>query len=368
MTNRKLLPRALALFALLACAIPAAGTAAPSPSGVPTEASEVKIELVKTFRGLLNREGVKLTAFGGGTVRGPYVEIPGGEGMMERVNGTGWIYLKGGLRFRHGTHRVTLRRLVANTAKGWITATANGHNVVFATLKGPRAVQTSFGVTVKTRGLLLGARFAAVLNKALGLHRVFTSTDSIGTANVAADLQSVQLGPGELSFAFNEGFRKKLEALGVAVVPNEVGAKTSDTPLTFTWSPESLGTVSRGFLHGGISAGVGGLSFIQGEFTTQVRLWNFGLGFESNSAVADWDLRYPDNRYRPMFAAQFGAIDVRAATQVDTQAGTIGMPPTAATLAPAAAAILNEAFAAGKSTQFSGGEPLGSYTFFGRLR
>lgn len=368
MTNRKLFPLALVLCALLACAIPAAAAAAPNAPGGPTEASQVKIELVKTFRGLLNREGVKLTAFGGGRVRGPNVEIPGGEGMMEQSRGTGWIYLQGGLRFRHGTHRVTLRRLVLNTAKGWITGTANGHNVVFVTLKGPRVAQTTFGVTAKTRGLLLGARFATVLNKGLGLRRVFTSTDSIGLAKVAADLQSVQLGPGELSFAFDEGFRKKLEALGVAVVPNEVGTKTSDTPLTFTWSPESLGTVSRGFLHGGVSAGVGGLSFIQGEFTTQVRLWNFGLGFESNSAVANWDLRYPDNQYRPMFAAQFGTIDVRDATQIDTQTGTIGMPPTTATLAPSAAAILNEAFAAGKSTQFSGGEPLGTYAFFGRLR
>ncbi|MGN6257196.1 MAG: hypothetical protein ACTHN3_05515 [Solirubrobacterales bacterium] len=367
MTKLKTLPVALVLFAFLTCGLPADAGAVTVPGG-PTEASEMTITLSKGFLELLRKEDVKVSDLGPAEVRGADVELPGGEGMLEQSGGTGWVYLQGGLRFRHGAHRVTLRRLVVNTAKGWITATANGTNVVLAKLDGTRAVPTTFGVTVKLRSLQLGSKAAAVLNRGLGLRRAFSSRTAIGKGEVAADLQSVQLGSGTLSFALEEGFRGKLQALGVRVVPNESGAQTSEVPVTFTWSPSSLGSISRGLLHGGISAGEGGLSFIQGEFTTQVRLWHFGLGFEPNDADASWDVRLPDGQYRPMFSAPFGAIDVRGATRIDESAGTIGMPPTQATLAPAAANILNEAFAGGKSTQFVVGEPLGAFYFSGSLR
>ncbi|HVD86459.1 MAG TPA: hypothetical protein VNB59_03540, partial [Solirubrobacterales bacterium] len=254
MTIRKLL-LALSLV-LVAVSLPVGGATAANPPGGPVQSAKVTITLAKSFRRMLGQEG-KVVCRGGCKSSGRKIVLQGREGMLEQTYGSGWIFLRGRLRFSAGPHAVTLRKLVFSTAKRQLTATVDGRRVVLAQLDEAMPIPTTYGVSVDVPALRLTPKSAKVLNRDLRLGRTLTDGDSLGSGLMAADLASVQLGPGTLSFSFEEGFRKKVEELGVRVVPNEVGTQTTSAPLGFSWSPSSLGSISRGLLHGGVSAGEG---------------------------------------------------------------------------------------------------------------
>lgn len=365
------MPARSSIFMALVCLLllPAVcSAAAPAPASS-VESATTTISPSKGFRALLAREGVKLVGAGAAKNGKGTIELPGLEGVLEPTYGSGSVSLEGTLRFQAGSRKILLRKLVLNTAKKRLTATLGGKTIAIAKLERTSATQTTFGVDVKIGALRLTEKAARLLGQRLGLDGPLGAGRSLGRGTLGAELQAVRTGPGTFEFRFDEGFRQKLVALGIAATNFENGTQASALPLAFSWAMESA-TINRGLTYGGAGAGEGGVAFVQGEGagTTTVRLWHLGVDFESNTSAAFWEARGPNGSFLSIYGSAFGQLDARGATRVDEAANTVSMAPTAATLAPGAAMTLNEAFAAGKATQFVAGETLGSFSFSAALR
>src|SRR4029077_18459931 len=67
---------------------------------------------------------------------------------------------------------------------------------------------------------------------------------------------------GTIDFSFDEGFRHKLEALGVSISTTGTVTQLGTAPLAYQF-PEVKGEINRALTHGGIGIGNDGLTFVQ---------------------------------------------------------------------------------------------------------
>ncbi len=358
---------ALALLALL----PVGAAAYPSKGGGIAGNSTITIALDGKLRQALDRAGVKVlplkpAGFKGRALRFPLKE----EGIFEPRFGTGYAFLKGGIRLRAGSRSVAVRRLVLNTAKKRLTAVVSGHTITLAATDDVKAHRTDLGIVVRVETLRLTTKGAQLVGDGLGRRDLFRPHRLLGRATLAGEFFTVPVTNGAIDFSFDEGFRHKLEALGVSISTTGTVTQLGSAPLAYRF-PEVKGEINRTLTHGGIGIGNDGLTFVQpASPQPRVVTWTrIGLGFEngfggegSDVTTASWGL--PDGQRS---GGPIGQIDFGETPAFDPKTGTFSAGPVAATVSPYAVQPLNDAFAEGKPL-FTAGEPLGSFSFVAGVR
>lgn len=362
---------AIALAFILLALLPAGAAAYPSKGGGIAGHSTITISLDGKLRQALDKAGVQVLPLKPGHLDGKALRFPlEEEGIFEPRFGTGYAFLRGGIRLRSGSRAVAVRRLILNTAKKRLTAVVSGHTITLAATDDVKAHRTDLGIVVKVETLRLTAKGAQLIGGELGQRDLFRSHKPLGRGVVAAEFLTVPVTGGEIDFSFDEGFRHKLEAIGVSISTTGTVNPIGSVPLAYQF-PEVKGEINRTLTHGGIGTGNDGLTFVQ-PASPQPRIvtWtDIGLGFEngfggegSDVATASWGL--PDGQRR---GAPIGQIEFGESPLFDSRSGTLSAGPVAATLSPYAVQPLNDAFAEGKAF-FAAGEPLGSFAFSVDLR
>ena len=353
---------ALALLALL----PAGVAAYPSKGGGIAGHSTITISLDGKLRRALEDAGVQVlplkpAGFKGKSLRFPLKE----EGIFEPRFGTGYAFLRGGIRLRSGSRTVAARKLVLNTAKKRLTAAVAGHTITLAAVDDVKARRTDLGIVVKVETLRFTTKGAQLLGGELGRRDLFRPHRLLGRAVLDGEFFTVPVTGGTIDFSFDEGFRHKLESLGVSISTTGTVTQTGSAPLGYQF-PEVKGEINRTLSHGGIGTSQDGLTFVQpASPEPRVMAWeSIGLGFEngfgsegSDIATAAW--RLPGGQRS---SAPIGQIEFGRSPAFDSKKGVFSAGPTAATLSPYAVQPLNDAFAEGKPF-FAAGEPLGAFSF-----
>jgi hypothetical protein len=362
-----LLLLALALLALL----PAVAAAYPSKGGGIAGNSTITISLDGKLRQALEGAGIQVLPLKPAGLKGKALRFPlKEEGIFEPRFGTGYAFLRGGIRLRSGSRSVAMHRLVLNTAKKRLTAVASGHTITLAATDDVKAHRTDLGIVVKVETLRLTTKGAQLVGGELGRRDIFKPHKLLGRAVVAGEFFTVPVTGGTIDFSFDEGFRHALEALGVSISTTGTVTQTGSAPLAYQFA-ELKGEINRTLTHGGIGIGNDGLTFVQ-PASPQPRIvtWTrIGLNFEngfggegSDVATASWGL--PDGQRS---GGPIGQIEFGESPAFDSMTGTFSAGPVAATLSPYAVQPLNDAFAEGKPF-FTAGEPLGSFSFVAGVR
>lgn len=360
LSSRKL-GSGLATTTLVLCL--AALAAAPSASARLAESlagGKTTFVLDKRLFTALEAAGVGIEPLGQATLDGRRIEMPLASGFLEYGRGTGYAFERGGLRFRGPGGAATVRKLVLNTAKGKLTGRVNGHAVALAWTRGVDGTPTRYGLEVAVNRLVLSGAGARDLGRALGRRNLFAPGATFARARVSGETYVVPLEPAEIAFSFDEAFRAKLAALGIAVSASGAATETATAPLSFAF-PDATGQGNRGVTQGV----VGSRSFLH------LTRGSFPDAQEATVAVsASLEALYAGTVSKGGSAfsgAPLGEGDLAAATVFDPAPGTLSAPPTPVSLAPYGAQVLNEAFAPGMPAQFSAGEALGLLSFSGRL-
>jgi hypothetical protein len=360
---------AAALFGLVLCGLQPA-VAAAGPPGGPVAGGRTTLELDADLQELLAREGVELVALRPAKGHGRTVSMPVSEGMLESTYGSGYVFQQGGFRFRSGHRKLTVFKPVLNTAKRRLSATVAGKAITIASVDDVHARRSDFGIDVKVGELRFTKRAARIFDRELGLRDVFERGHLLGAATIATESFTVPVRGGRMELSLDEGFRQKLESLGVAISPYEAATALSPAPPAYSF-PVLKGDIERHLAHGGIGTGRDGIRLVQaGVPESREVIWGpIGINFEngfggvgSDVVTARWGLPLGVSAVGPIGQIEFGT-----APGFDPSTSTITGAPTAATLSPYAAAPLNDAFAPGRQS-FVAGEPLGTFSFVARLR
>ena len=358
--------RSIGIGAMLAAAavglalLPAVAPAYPSNGGGFVGGSRMTIAL---SRGL-EASGIGMLPIGPGKAKGKGVSLPISEGGIEPRFGTGYVFMRGGVRLGSEDRSVSVRRLILNTAKKRLTGVIAGHAGTIAAVDDFKARRTDFGATLKVETLRLTKKAAALLGAQLAAKDVFRTGRLLGRAFVAGPWFTVPVTGGTIELALDEGFRQKLESLGVSVAPYESATPLGSAPLAFSL-PEVAGDIDRRFVHGGINAREGGIRLVQAAAPTPREvLWGgIGINFENG---------YGGNLSDVVVATRgsggaIGQIEFGETPTFNRRTGVYRGPPASATLSPFAVPVLNDAFAAGKPV-FVTGEPLGTFSFAAGVR
>lgn len=291
------------------------------------------------------------------------------EGGFEAGHGAGYAFLRGGIRLRAGRRSVAIKRMVLDTAKEFLLATVAGRKVRLAATDEVKAYRRSLGILVKVGSLRLTTEAAPIIAAKLGRPDVFRPHRLLGRAVLGAPLFTAPVTSGAIHFSLDEGFRQKLESLGVSVAP--YGSATQASPaLAFSFT-QVEGDIDPEFEHGELLAGKEeGLRLVQAGSPPREVIWRaIRIGFENgfggeggDVVAASWALPSGANGGMPIGQIEFGSTPT-----YDEKAAVFTGPPALATLSPYAVQPLNEAFGGGKAV-FAAGEPLGGFSFTASVR
>lgn len=349
----------------IAAAVCLALLAGPSPASARLAESlthgKAHFVLDRTLFETLAKEDVSVRGLGPATVQGRAVEMPLREAYLEYGRGSGYALERGGLAFRGAQGSVRLSDLVLNTAKGRFNAKIAGRSIVLAHPEGVDGIPTRYGLEVAVRRLQLTGAGARALNRALGLRRAFVAGATFARVRVGGETPTVPIALTSFQLSLDEGFRQKLEALGVAVAPGGSAAQLSTMPLAFSF-PDARGDGNRSLTHGGIHSR-SHVRLSEGAAFPDLReaRIEIGVSFESALAGRVWETAP---------AAHGGAnleADFLPTTTLDPDTGALVASPTPIPLSPSAATELNEALGRDGAPRFQAGESLGTVVFAGRL-
>jgi len=352
---------AFALAFTLLALLPAGATAYPSKGGGIAGNSTVTISLDGKLRQALEKAGVQVLPLKPAGLKGKALRFPlKEEGIFEPRFGTGYAFLRGGIRLRYGSRTVAARRLVLNTAKKRLTAVVSGHTITLAVTDDVKAHRTDLGIVVKVETLRLTAKGAQFLGGELGRRDLFQPHKLLGRAVLAAEFFTVPVTGGTIDFSFDEGFRQKLQSLEVSVHTTGAAVQTSTMPLAFEF-PVKGATINRTLTHGDLYTSGSGMTLEQPAtpFPRKVDWGSLRLGFENGYGGEGSDV--------VTAGSPIGQIDFGESPAFDPSTGTFSAGPTAATFSPYSVGLLNEAFAEGRPV-FGAGEPLGSFAFSAGVR
>jgi hypothetical protein len=356
---------AAALLAALAMALPATAGAYPNTGGG-FVSGKTTITLDGGLRRAFEADGIRTVPIAPAKAKGRGISLSISEGGIEPRFGTGYIFLRGGIQLRSESGAVSIRRLILNTAKRRLTGVIAGHAGTIAAVDDFKARRTDLGATMKVETLRLTKKAAALLGARLKAPDVFRTGRLLGRAFVSGRWFTVPVTSGAIEFSLDEGFRQKLESLGVAIAPYEAATPLSSAPLAYSF-PEVKGEIDRRLAHGGVSTTRDGLRLVQSQGTPQPRevLWgSLGINFENGYGGEGSDVVLAGSGGG---SGPIGQIEFGSASRFDAKKGTIAAGPTAATLSPYVVPALNDAFAHGKGV-FVAGEPLGTFSFSAGLR
>jgi hypothetical protein len=347
----------LALAAAL-LALPASSAASYDPLG----SGVTKLRLDKSFLAALERNGVKLLAQQGATLKNGVVSFPVTAGKFDPTQGKGTVEHEGVLVLKAKRGSASLKKLQLKTTRrsAPLAAKVGGGQLKLGTAKGLRASRDGFGEKLSVPALALADKVAARFNKRLHLRSPLRAGQPLGSVTTTALPQSVAiLGSGRISLELSPGFSAKLDQLHVAVNP----IFPAEHPGAFTFAIFG-GRISPD-LTGGKLETQGGLEMLQ-LGGGQVIWRDPVLDLEAGSLTPEADVE-PS----PPYAGKVGPSPVAAVglagaqKSTDPRQRTISLAGISVALSTATAATLNEVFARpqGKDGLFAAGEALGSLSF-----
>jgi len=342
--------------------LPAAASAYPNTGGG-FSAGKTTITLAGSLGRALDAAGIRMLPVGPAQAKGKGVALPIGESSIEPRFGTGYIFLRGGLQLRSQSREVSIRRLILNTAKKRLTGVIAGHAMTIAAVDDVKARRTDLGATVKVDTLRLTKKAAPLLAARLGVQGIFRTGRLLGRAFASGPWYTVPVTHGTLTFVFDEGFRAKLESLGVGVTRHPETTPLTSLPWTLG-TPGVKGEMGRHFRNGTIGTR-SGLKLLQAGGTPDKPrevLWaGIAISFENGFGGEGSDVLLAGGG--PIGQIEFGG----GSPAFNAKTGTFSGGPVAATLSPYEVGTLNETFAGGKEA-FVAGEPLGSVSFTAGVR
>lgn len=345
----------LAAFALL----PVAGARADTIKG-----GNVHLRLTGALSRQLEGHGVRLVGLKTTWAGRQAVTLRIVRGEIEGKGGSGYLFLDGGFRLEAGKQDVTVRRLLLNTSERFLAATVEGAKVKLASLPPQRALIGIFNIEAILRSLKLTPKAAAAFNRELGLHGVFRSGRSLGTATAKVDFESLTVRSGQITLTIDDAFREKLEGVEATLSSSLVAAPIQNGQLErdlaggflsteggFSIAPKG-GPVNSGIGFSALSIDLGSHA-LQGQASLYTRdppqLFSAPAAILPTFPVAE---PFSRNPYSPLIPFESETGEARSAALT-------------ATLSPELAQALNELFGAPKSKPdyFRAGEPFGSVTF-----
>jgi hypothetical protein len=341
---------AAALFALLAFAPLASATPDPVASGSTT------ITLNKGWTKYLKTFGIKIQKISPTKLKGQKATFPVNGGEMDPTNGLGTLNLAGGLKFKAGKKKTTVKGLVLDTGRSVLTGKVGGKKVKLANLKGLSYERNGFGVNVRLKKLKLNKAAAKQLNKKLGFAKgkpkPFLGGKTIGKSSSESQPTTVAIIPGHtLRFATSEPTIKKLLEAGVTlntIAPTEVVDPTLTHPV-FDF-PITGGSVGPAATAGTVQSN-GGLELIQ-EFATggeplktEITLGNFYLDLSAKTVSVEVVAHSNASKSLDLGAlgrSSIADVSLTGATVTsDPVARTVSVSNASATLQPIAAEVLD---------------------------
>lgn len=326
----------------------------------PIAGGATKVKLDRSFLGLLEQNGVKLSAAGGARLTAGTVTFPISAGKLDPVASRGTVEHDGTLVFRAGTRRIALRALLLKTTRPHapLSVKVGGGQLKLAQTKGIAVVRRGFGSEIRIKALQLSSKVATRLGKKLGLRGVFEPGQPLGSSVTRAIPSTIAVeGKGRVDLDLDPGFVAKLQSLFVAVNP----IFPAEHPGSFTL-PIFGGTLAPDASEGRVAT-QGALEFLQ-LGGGQVFWREPELEFGSSSLVAEVEVD-PSPPYGgklgPLTIGSLtsGSVSAKPATRTISQVGVM------LSLDAVTAATFNEVFAKpqGKDGVFVAGETAGTLGF-----
>jgi len=353
MSFRSLTRRAAAVTAL--GALTAVAPAAAQAQGATTARAGDGQTMLQVDRGTaraLNGAGVRVDLLRPATVGASGLTFPVTGGRLNPANLRGSVTHSGGLRFRAGSTRVSLRnfRYTIGARRSTLSAVVGGDRLTILNLSLRTARVGRRGPLTKTASGIratLTAGAARALNRAFHT-RLFSAGLRLGTVRTEVELADAVFGGGDTTLALDQGAAQALQSL--RITPGVVGdARAGSDGLAF---PITGGRVDASSLAGAI-AHSGGISLTRDS--TRVELTDFTVGIDDTPALS---ALVGGQRVEIL------TLDV-ANVRRSVRGRTVVVSGVVARLTAAAAGALNQAFG---TDAFREGLTLGTATVAGTTR
>jgi hypothetical protein len=346
----------LALSSILALALPAGAAAEPVVKG------RTHLVLDQGLATALRLGGVRVSKLREAKVQGRTVSLPIEGGEIELDSGLGSLQQEGGLRLAAGHRAVELTALRLDTERRVLSGRVDGRRTQIAGYAGYRAERDGFGDTIEIAALKLRPATAATLNRELGRAGLFDPRAPFASLSSSFKPQFDTVASGALQLALDPLTLAKLKAVGVTPLPFEAATIATEPP---TYAASLSGGAIYPDLRGGSAGAEMGIRFQRETPRTTVSWLDLSVSLESNKLSADASLsRGAGNS--PKGVAPIATLDFSGATaRIDPHKRTVSITGARAMLEPAAAALLNEAFAkAPGQPVIAGGDPLGEVSLW----
>jgi hypothetical protein len=343
-----------AVLVLAACVLlPTAGA-----SAQPIESAGVQLQLNSALAKKLKKEEVRLVALKPAQLKGKNLTLPATEGLLEPGGGSGYLYLGGGLKWQAGKRVATLRRLLLNVEKHVLVAVVNGSTIKLADLPLQQFTLTGFDFTNAVSSLKLSGRAATLLNRRLGLDRVFKAGQSLGAATATGRFSSLRLTGGDVTLTIDNAFREKLQSVEADV--------RFPLPMTVQGGELTSGLSGFVFAESGPQIFQHDTSAFGEAFDRSISFITTTVSLETNKVSGGANVGYEPPRL-PYSGPLATIPDSPVAFNPETGEASATFPMA---LDGAMASLLNETVGAkkGKPTLFSAGEALGTIGFAARTR
>lgn len=327
---------ALALSAILAIALPASASAEPIVKG------RTHLSLTRSLARELAVEGVRLVGLRKAKARGRVVSLAIDGGEVELASGAGSVEHEGGFRLVAGSDSASLTSVRLDTDRRGLWAKLNGRSTKIASFAGYRVKRIGFGDQVEVAVLRLRPVVAARLDA--GLHRpgLFSARSPFASLTTKFKPQFDAVASGALQLALDPSTLGKLRAVGVTPLPFEAQVEAAELP---TYAASLINGAIYPDLRGGFAGVEAGIRLQRESPWTVVSWLGLSVSLESNQVFADASLGGGGGN-SPRGTAPIAALDLSGATaRVDPDRREVKITGARATLEPAAAALLNEAFA-----------------------
>jgi hypothetical protein len=302
------------------------------------------------------------------TVQGRFAILPVAPGgALDPTTGRGSISLEGGVEFRAGGRRLALTELALDTTRHTLSGKIGGRMLTIASTIGFKNTRDGFGSSVGIKALKLRRTAAKILNRKLGLGRVFRSGRSFAEATSSTQPGSVTVLGGSAVLAGDEATFAKLKSLEVEATPFEAAKVLGSNPPTFGFPLLPSGAaVPLDLSSGGVGSETGLRLIRQGGSSPPAELSLIGLSvsLESKLVSADTSIETSSSGPRRFGVTPIATLDTAgASTSLDPGARIVTLTGAGAKINQFLAERLDEVFAKPKEkAPFAAGEPLGTVT------
>jgi hypothetical protein len=354
---------AAALFALLTFAPLANAASDPVGSGSAT------VTLNKGFIKYLKTFGIKVQKVSPAVLKGKKLTLPVTGGEVDPTTGGGTLNLGGGLKFKAGKKKATVKNLVIDTTKAALFAKVAGKNMKLASLKGWAYARAGFGVSMTVKKLKLTGKAAKQLNKktgyAKGKPKPFIGGKVLGSAAAEEQPSTVTVLPGgNLTFNADVNTLTKLAKVQVKVKTLE---PTKAKGLTSFEFPITGGTISPAGTAGVVQS-AGGLELEQKLQTgpssfleTFITLQAFYVDLAAKTITVEVIAK--SNASEELNLGNLGRSSIADLTisgvVADPATRTVTIGNAAAALQPISAKVLNAFVEVYEGYEKGGGPPVG---------